>query len=81
MGSTTEVSMNSGYKLRKDLFCAEDTKEYKKFPVHCVARLNTDFMGSTNSLLIPGVEVRIDIILNSPALYMMSNTAAGSDSK
>lgn len=81
MGSTTDVSLNSGYLLRKQLFMSDNNSAYKTFPVHFVARLNTDFMGATNSLLVPGVEVRIDLTLNPPAVYMMSNTAEGSDSK
>ena len=80
VGTVTQQSTNTGYLLRKQLFCTGDG-EYKQFAVHFVARLNTDFMGSTNALLIPGVDVRIDIMLNSPALYMMSNTATDSESK
>ena len=80
VGTVSTQSTNSGYLLRNKKFCNEQG-EYKQYAVHFLARLNTDFMGSTNALLIPGVDVRIDIILNTPALYMMSNTASDSESK
>ena len=54
----------------------ENGKDYHGFAVHLITKLNTEFIGSTNSLLIPGVEVRVEIDLNNPTIYLMSNTAA-----
>ena len=49
-------------------------KKYKKFPIHFMGRLHNDFSGSTNSLLIPGVDVFLDLELLEPSVFLMSNT-------
>ena len=53
--------------------CIRDRK-YKEFPIHFMGKLMNDFSGSTNSLLIPGVEVYIDLELNESRLFLLSNT-------
>ena len=47
---------------------------YREFPIHFMGRLHNDFSGSTNSLLIPGVDVYIDLELLDPNIFLMSNT-------
>ena len=72
------VTPNSGYHERKYLFMTA-TKTYRKFYGHFVSKIHTDFQGSVNGLLIPGVDVRLDFTLNEPNMYLMSSTANGTN--
>ena len=85
MGSTTNpITSNTGYYERKQLFMTQNKQEYAEYGIHFITKLSTDFLGSTNGLLIPGVEVRLELELNPPEIYMMSNTltqGTGSDRK
>lgn len=74
-GPAYVASENSGFFNRKNLFLKENKSDYHDYSVHFITKLNTDFIGSTNSLLIPGVEIRIEIVLNEPEFYLQSNTA------
>lgn len=75
MDNTAEnIEPNVGFHLRKLLFMTA-TKTYRTFPNHFVAKIQTDFQGSVNGLLIPGVDVRLDFTLNEPSMYLMSNTS------
>ena len=72
---TAETSDNSGYFARKKLFLQENAEDYHGYTVHFITKLNSEFLGSTNSLMIPGVEIRVEIVLNEPVFYLMSTTA------
>ena len=63
-----------GAWTRKGYFMTDKHKKYKEFPIHFMGKLMNDFSGSTNSLLIPGVEVYIDLELNESRLFLLSNT-------
>lgn len=77
MDNTAEnLEPNIGFHIRKLLFLNPD-KSYKKVYNHFVTRIHTDFQGSVNGLLIPGVEVRLDFTLNDPNMYLMSSTSEG----
>ena len=65
---------NTGFFERKKLFLTQSKAEYAHFPIHLVAKVATDFLGTTNGLLIPGVEVRLEFGLNPSEVYIMSNT-------
>lgn len=67
---------NEGFHERKLMFFTTK-KNYMQFHAHFIARIHTDFQGSVNGLLIPGVDVRLDFTLNEPSVYLMSNTATG----
>ena len=69
---------NVGFHLRKLLFM-NALKAYKQFHGHFLAKIHTDFQGAVNGLLIPGVDVRLDFTLNEPNMYLMSNTANGTN--
>ena len=75
LGTTNSVSSrNTGIFARKSLFMDSTNKKYKEFPIHFMGRLHNDFSGSTNSLLIPGVDVFLDLELLEPNVFLMSNT-------
>lgn len=76
METSGDADPNLGYHMRKGLFLTP-LNEYMKFHAHFVAKIHTDFQGSVNGLLIPGVEVRLDFTLNDPAMYLMSSTSDG----
>ena len=69
-----ELGNNTGFIERKKLFLVPSNTRYAEYPIHILTKLSTDFLGTANGLLIPGVEVRIEIELNSPQIYLMSNT-------
>ena len=69
-------AMNQGFHERK-LFFMTTQGDYMHFHAHFVAKILTDFEGSVNGLLIPGVDIRLDFTLNDPKVYLMSNTATG----
>ena len=72
-GSGASV-LNHGYWNRKKLFLTDNNADYRKFSAHFISKILTDFSGACNALLIPGVEVKIELVLNNPELYLMSNT-------
>ena len=69
-----DVGNNTGFIERKKLFLITSNQKYAEYPIHILSKLTTDFLGTANGLLIPGVEVRIELELNNSQVYLMSNT-------
>ena len=65
---------NTGFIERKKKFLVPSSTQYAKYPVHILSKISTDFLGAANGLLIPGVEVRIELELNNSQVYLMSNS-------
>ena len=69
-----DLGSNTGFIERKKLFLVTSNLKYAEYPIHILSKLTTDFLGTANGLLIPGVEVRIELELNNSKIYLMSNS-------
>jgi hypothetical protein len=58
MGSTDirDISKNTGWIQRKQLFMNESNTDYVTYPIHFLAKIMTEFQPATNALIIPGTK-------------------------